>query len=257
MAEKILSPGVFTNEIDQSFLPATIGPIGAAVVGPTVKGPILIPTVVSSYSEYVHIFGELIESGSDKYQYLTSHTAKEYLKQGGPCTIVRVGSVNPTKATSNVPLNDNLNSSATTGFTLQSIGSGPQYNSVTGSDGYGTDNIILPVSSSEGNNHFSSGSFGGRSNNFHWEVSQRNLNKGTFTLLIRQGNDTINKKQVIETHANLSFDPESSDYILKRIGDQSNTVATEDSVSFVKPTGTYPRQSKFVIVSSILIRMET
>ena len=90
MAEKILSPGVFTNEIDQSFLPATLGPIGAAIVGPTVKGPVLIPTVVSSYSEYVNIFGELITSGSDKYQFLTSHTAKEYLRQGGPCTIVRV-----------------------------------------------------------------------------------------------------------------------------------------------------------------------
>ena len=93
MAEKILSPGVFTNEIDQSFLPATLGPIGAAIVGPTVKGPVLIPTVVSSYSEYVNIFGELIESGSDSYQYLTSHTAKEYLRQGGPCTIVRVADV--------------------------------------------------------------------------------------------------------------------------------------------------------------------
>ena len=57
MAEKILSPGVFTNEIDQSFLPATSGPIGAAIVGPTVKGPVLVPTVVSSYSEYVNIFG--------------------------------------------------------------------------------------------------------------------------------------------------------------------------------------------------------
>ena len=79
MAEKILSPGVFTNEIDQSFLPATAGPIGAAIVGPTVKGPVLIPTIVNSYSEYVQIFGELIESGSDNYQYLTSHTAKEYL----------------------------------------------------------------------------------------------------------------------------------------------------------------------------------
>ena len=75
MAEKIVSPGVFTNEIDQSFLPATAGPIGAAIVGPTVKGPALVPTVVSSYSEYVNIFGELITSGSDKYQFLTSHTA--------------------------------------------------------------------------------------------------------------------------------------------------------------------------------------
>ena len=52
------------------------------IVGPT--SPILEPTIVSSYSEYVQIFGELIESGSDKYQYLTSHTAQEYLRQGGP-----------------------------------------------------------------------------------------------------------------------------------------------------------------------------
>ena len=102
MAEKILSPGVFTNEIDQSFLPATAGPIGAAIVGPTVKGPVLIPTVVSSYSEYVQIFGEVIESGSDSYQFLTSHTAKEYLRQGGPCTIVRVAKPNQTKATADV-----------------------------------------------------------------------------------------------------------------------------------------------------------
>ena len=82
MAEKIVSPGVFTNEIDQSFIPAALGEVGAAIVGPTVKGPVLEPTVVSSYGEYVQKFGELIESGSDKYQYLTSHTAKEYLAQG-------------------------------------------------------------------------------------------------------------------------------------------------------------------------------
>ena len=48
MAEKIVSPGVFTNEIDQSFIPAALGEIGAVVVGPTVKGPILETTVVRS-----------------------------------------------------------------------------------------------------------------------------------------------------------------------------------------------------------------
>ena len=53
MAEKIVSPGVFTSEIDQSFLPAAIGEIGAAIVGPTVKGPALVPTVVSSYSFHI------------------------------------------------------------------------------------------------------------------------------------------------------------------------------------------------------------
>ena len=55
MAEKVVSPGVFTNEIDASFLPAAIGEIGAAIVGPTVKGPGLIPTVVNSYSEFEEI----------------------------------------------------------------------------------------------------------------------------------------------------------------------------------------------------------
>ena len=99
MAEKIVSPGVFTNEIDQSFLPATAGPIGAAIVGPTIRGPVLIPTVVSSYSEYVSIFGETIRSGSDTYQYLTSHTAKEYLGQGGPLTVVRVADYDAARAT--------------------------------------------------------------------------------------------------------------------------------------------------------------
>ena len=32
MAEKIVSPGVFTNEIDQTFLPAAIADIGAALL---------------------------------------------------------------------------------------------------------------------------------------------------------------------------------------------------------------------------------
>ena len=57
MAEKIVSPGVFTKEVDQSFLPAAIGEIGAAIIGPTVKGPALVPTVVSSYSEFQAKFG--------------------------------------------------------------------------------------------------------------------------------------------------------------------------------------------------------
>ena len=38
MAEKIVSPGVFTNERDLSFLPAGISSIGAAIIGPTIKG---------------------------------------------------------------------------------------------------------------------------------------------------------------------------------------------------------------------------
>ena len=167
MAEQILSPGVFTNEIDQSFLPATAGPIGAAVVGPTVKGPILIPTVVNSY--------------------------REYLRQGGPLTVMRVGDADSvgTKATAIVPGTNNVRAitNLDTGslFTLEALGDGPQFNNFVGSgSNIGTNCILTPRAHSiTSNNHFDSGSFGGRSNNFRWEVSQRNLNKGTFTLLIR------------------------------------------------------------------------
>ena len=248
MAEKILSPGVFTNEIDQSFLPATAGPIGAAIVGPTVKGPVLQPTVVNSYSEYVNTFGELIESGSDKYQFLTSHTAKEYLRQGGPCTIVRVASPqgDASRATALVQ------SASVTMFELEALGDGPQFNNFVGTgSNFGTDNILPVRSNSDTNKLLLSGSYGGRPDNFRWEVSQRNLNKGTFTLLLRAGNDTTKSKRVIETHENLSFDPESPDYILKRIGNSTTELAAEGADAYLRPVGEYPNRSKFVRVSSL------
>ena len=89
MAEKIVSPGVFTRENDLSFVQQGIGAIGAAIVGPTVKGPAMVPTKVFSYTEYQTLFGDSFKSGSDYYQYFTSITAKEYLKHGGPLTVVR------------------------------------------------------------------------------------------------------------------------------------------------------------------------
>ena len=78
-SEKIVSPGVFTTEVDQTFLPAAIADIGAVVIGPSVKGPALVPTMVSSYSEFQALFGDSFKSGSDYYQYLTSFTAEQYL----------------------------------------------------------------------------------------------------------------------------------------------------------------------------------
>ena len=90
MAEKIISPGVFTDEIDQTFLPAAIQEIGAAIVGPTVKGPSLIPTTVSSYSEFQQTFGDIQKSGSSYTTYLTSLAAKEYLKHSNTLTVVRI-----------------------------------------------------------------------------------------------------------------------------------------------------------------------
>ena len=58
MAERIVSPGVFTREKDLSFLPQAIGEIGAAIIGPTVKGPAFVPTVVRNFNEFVDMFGD-------------------------------------------------------------------------------------------------------------------------------------------------------------------------------------------------------
>ena len=83
MAEKIVSPGVFTEEKDLSFLPQGISEIGAAFVGPTLKGPAMVPTTVSSYNEFVQTFGN-----TNPNLYLP-YTAKEYLNSSGQLTIVR------------------------------------------------------------------------------------------------------------------------------------------------------------------------
>ena len=84
MAERIVSPGVFTKEIDQSFLPQGIGEIGAALIGPTIKGPAQIPTQVKNYAEFESIFGSYTE---DSY---LPFTAKEYLDNAGALTVTRL-----------------------------------------------------------------------------------------------------------------------------------------------------------------------
>jgi hypothetical protein len=82
--ERIVSPGVFTVEKDLSFLPQGIAQIGAALIGPTMKGPAFVPTVVQGYSDYVTKFG-----GAYEQSYLP-YTAKSYLNNAGSATIVRV-----------------------------------------------------------------------------------------------------------------------------------------------------------------------
>ena len=112
MAERIVSPGVFTRERDLSFLPVGIGEIGAAIIGPTLKGPSFVPTVVRSFTEFQTIFGGYSED------YYTSFTVREYLRSAGSVTIVKVGQLggytagsvnlvvsgsNPTAASANFP----------------------------------------------------------------------------------------------------------------------------------------------------------
>ena len=135
------------------------------------------------------------------------------------------------------------------------MGDGPEFNN-TGSTG-ATNNILAPLTSSAlTNDHFTSGSFGGTAENFRWEVSQRNTNKGTFTLILRAGNDSENSKQVIETHANLSLDPEEPNYILKRIGNYKEELYAEDGVVYIRDEAgsEFPNKSKYVRVKALSVK---
>jgi 3-phosphoglycerate kinase len=86
MAERIVSPGVFTNEVDQSFLAGGVAQIGAAIVGPTVKGPALIPTQITSYGQFENIFGGYTDDVNSYVPYVV----QDYLRNGNVITVTRL-----------------------------------------------------------------------------------------------------------------------------------------------------------------------
>ena len=212
MAEKIVSPGVFTKEIDASFLPSAIGSIGAAVVGPTVKGPAMIPTVVSSYSEFQAVFGDTFKSGSNTYQYLTSHTAQEYLRHSGKLTVVRILDGDFSGAYSNVPTGsgnnhtgsntDDITNSSTPSFKLHTIADGAIMSNCYGHN-------VTALSNATGSQNWL---LSGSNDNVKWQITSTNPSNGTFTLAIRRGNDTETNPQTLETWNNLSLDPNQPNY---------------------------------------------
>jgi hypothetical protein len=83
MAEKIVSPGVFTRENDLSFLQQGVADIGAAFIGPFLEGP-AVPTIVNSQAEFETLFGKA--DGT----YLTPLAVQNYLREAGTATICRV-----------------------------------------------------------------------------------------------------------------------------------------------------------------------
>jgi uncharacterized protein len=332
MAEQIVSPGVFTRENDQSFISQQPVEVGAAIIGPAVKGPVEVPTVVTSYSQYENIFGAAFLSSSQTYSFLTSVSAYNYFQNGGDTLLVtRVASGSFTSAesagtlngnggavslasnallasittqpsasagtytgvssslvtgtglslTGSITLNTNTNTSAITvtvssgSFSIGDVITFPSASLGAGASG-GT-NLVITLDSSDfvgtttntpfvlktfsegiimnndGTLPASDGSLiSGSLDNVRWEITQASTSSGAFTLNIRQGNDITNEKTVLETFANVSLDPESSNYVSKVIGDTYTTTLTDDDGnSYIQPTGTFPNNSSYVYVSAV------
>ena len=139
MAETLISPGVLARENDQSQITSQPIQAGAAIVGPTVKGKVGIPTLVTSYSEYLAAFGSTFSSGSDTYSFLTSISAYNYFQNGGTSLLVtRVASGSFSPATSsevegNTGLESGLQVFTTNSFNISGSSAG-NYTGISGSN---------------------------------------------------------------------------------------------------------------------------
>jgi hypothetical protein len=357
MAETLISPGVLAIENDQSFITQQPVTVGAAIIGPTVKGPVEVPTIVTSYSDYQNKFGTTFLSGSQVYTYFTSIAAYNYFNNGGETllvsrvvsgtfseattvtgtngvngivnatpystasvtissaslapfitptgsfvvngiTIAVTGSTTPSNtattiyvASGSTPANTitavvaAFNTSASVApystslqyVTASASGStGLFFNSTSGVSGKlanfyyitsgstttyfsgGTDTPALILSTlSEGALMNSTGSedasgslASGSADNIRWQIANSDTSAGTFSLLIRQGNDNTDNQSILETWTNLSMDPTAPNFVTKVIGDQvQNYNATTNQI---ETSGSVPNFSRYVRVSSVL-----
>ena len=115
MANFTTSPGVAISEIDNTFLTGQPVQAGAAIIGPTVKGPYETPILVTSYSDFTMMFGDTFISGGNSYSYLTSIAAYNYFNYGGTSLLVaRVASGSFSEATSPITSGIGLTSATAT-----------------------------------------------------------------------------------------------------------------------------------------------
>ena len=232
MAETLISPGVLTRENDQSQITSLPVQAGAAIVGPTVKGQVEIPTLVTTYSEYLANFGSTFESGSDTYSFLTSISAYNYFNSGGESLLVtRVQSGTFTSATSSF-VSGTIAEQANNIFTLETIGEGANMNSTSTQTSTGA----LPSGSSD---------------NIRWEIVSPNKAKGIFSVIVRRGDDVTKSKSILESFTNVSLDPKQPNYIARIIGDQKQVMRGSGADSYLQTSGSFRNASRYIRVKSV------
>jgi len=238
MAETLISPGVLARENDTSQVTSQPVQAGAAIIGPTVKGPVGIPTIVTTYSQFQQKFGTTFTSGSnsDILTYFTSIAAYNYFTNGGTSLLVsRVVSGSYTSANTGTS-GDSISGSAGASnpvLVLETIAKGADQNSSSSLDASGS---LLS----------------GSADNLRYQISNWNTSSGTFSLLIRKGNDNTLNQTVLETWTNLSLDPFSPNFVSKVIGDQTQTFVQDGTSYYLQTTGSYPGGSNYVKVKSVV-----
>ena len=322
MADKIVSPGVFTKENDLSFLQQGVADIGAAFIGPFKEGP-LVPTIVNSQTEFQQLFGTVDDT------YYTPLAVQSYLREAGVATICRVAGVGgytetapllltatSGSATASLGILFNTQLGANGGFVGETIadadGNGDFALSTLGSASLDVTSIndieaVFGTSPFGSKEAYSYGFFKNTSMNFTSATSasvrvlgnqlfdfdaqealtptiksqtisgQRydllkfvtigagntantkvkigitnikaagsvaGTDYGTFSVVVRDFNDTNKKKVVLETYSNVNLDPNSPNYIARVIGDR-NRVITDGKIT---DYGDWVNNSKYIRV---------
>jgi hypothetical protein len=241
MAESLLSPGVLAIENDNSFVSKRPVTVGAAIIGPTVKGPVEVPTIVTTWNQYQNIFGTTFQSGSatnqQTYTYLTSIAAYNYFANGGESLLVArvVSASNDWRFASSslIPTGSSGNTSGLSPFVLQPLTKG---------------DIMNNSGTEVANNVLSSGS----TDNVRWQIINANSGSGTFDLLIRRGDDNSLQPAVLEAWTSLTLDPYSPNYISKVIGDTiANYVSDPNGNASIQYSGSYANRSNYITVKQV------
>jgi hypothetical protein len=229
MAEILLSPGVLSREIDTSFIAEQPPVIGAAIIGPTVKGPVGVPVTVTSYTDFISRFGETeVIANTGSFSYFTSIAAYNYFQNNGEALLVtRVVSGTYGPASASI-----VGSGSVEAFTLLAISEGANMNA---------------TGSVDVNGAFATASI----HSVRFQIISPNTSSGTFSLYIRRGDDDNRNPAILETYTGLSLDPLSENYVARRIGDYKFTQVTLDGEASLQITGTYPNKSRYVRVGTV------
>lgn len=92
MAKTFVSPGVFTSEVDLTFVAQQVGVTTLGLVGETLKGPAFEPIFISDYGEFTQIFGGLDpKKDSDNIpMYELPYISKWYLTESNQLFVTRI-----------------------------------------------------------------------------------------------------------------------------------------------------------------------
>lgn len=183
-----------------------------------------------------------------KQEFLTSIAAKSFFEQGGnSLLVVRVTDNDFTSGKAVVK-----NAAGDDAFTINTISQGEYLNNWEGEnqDRTETSESIENVIREDGS------LISGSRDNIRWEITDVDEDTGTFSLYVRRGDDLDYDKNILEAFTGLSLDPDSSNFISRRIGDQHQVLVEkeetdDDTITYVNVVGKYPNVSRYIYVENV------